>query len=90
MYQGPHSTQRVTSSRRILDSGSDRVYVSIESVSLTADSTRKGEPIAKALNHIVVENPQELRTTTANWRVKDSIKVNVPIGKQPKGGQTKD
>ena len=38
----------------------------------------RGDPIAKVLNHKVEENPQELRTTRANWRANDKIQVNDP------------
>ena len=55
-----------------------------------ADSTLKGDPIVKALNHIVVENPQELGTTRANWRANDSIKVNGPSCQANGGCITKD
>ena len=43
----------------------------------------------KALSHLVVENPQELSTTRANWRANDSIKVNDPSCQANSGCITK-
>ena len=82
-------TQRVTSSQRILEKGSDGGFVPIESVCTNADSIQQGDPIAKALNHIVEKNPQKLNTTRANWRTNDSIKVNGPYGQATEGCTTK-
>ena len=50
---------------------------------------QRGDLIAKALSHIVVENPQELCTTRASWSANDSIKVNVPNCQANSGCTTK-
>ena len=50
---------------------------------------QRGDLIAKALSHIVVENPQELCTTRTSWRANDSIKVIVPICQANSGCTTK-